>query len=381
MYFEQLNINVKNTTKTKENVAFEIESMEGSKVFLLAFDQRLTYIRTGNEITFEEVATSLSAYDGDNIIYTDKMNNWTQCSLEELMQIKIGRQNTAVQSGVESSDIDDEESENLDESDEAFSNLEQEITQIEELQRENLNEVFIFDNLLVEDEERIIKKYKVPDSITTWEISAFAMNEKYGMAIAKPKQLTVKNEFFMVMKLPYSVRYEEILKVDVLVFNYVELKKNLNVSVKFINRNNKHFEFVSFKNGRPEFNKNNYELQTVNVPASNIKKVVFYIRVVAPENEKIISKNIQLNVKAMGKINGHTSGRIYKDSLESKLLVQPFGFKKYKDFTFNLYKSNDANLLRSFGVDGSVKLSNIRTSIISDYLTLSLEDSINHKYV
>ncbi|KAG9348450.1 hypothetical protein JZ751_002185 [Albula glossodonta] len=70
----------------------------------------------------------------------------------------------------------------------------------------------------------------VPDSITTWDIQAIAISKKRGFCIAEPEQLKVFQDFFVSLKLPYSVKRNEQLEVKAVVYNY--RAETLQVTVK-----------------------------------------------------------------------------------------------------------------------------------------------------
>ncbi|KAJ8280122.1 hypothetical protein GJAV_G00050780 [Gymnothorax javanicus] len=66
----------------------------------------------------------------------------------------------------------------------------------------------------------IRRKDVLPDSITTWEVQAIGMSQKNGFCVAEPQQLKVFQDFFVSLKLPYSVKKNEQLEVKAVVYNY-----------------------------------------------------------------------------------------------------------------------------------------------------------------
>ena len=71
---------------------------------------------------------------------------------------------------------------------------------------------------------------KVPDTITSWIASAFALSNSSGLGISKPTSLKVFQPFFVSLTLPYSVIRGEDVSITVTVFNYES--KCLTVSLK-----------------------------------------------------------------------------------------------------------------------------------------------------
>ncbi|XP_067419140.1 complement C4-A-like [Emydura macquarii macquarii] len=79
-------------------------------------------------------------------------------------------------------------------------------------------------------QQRITKV--VPDSITTWEIQAISVSPQKGFCITDPKTFKVFKDFFVSVRLPYSVKRYEQLEVKAVVYNY--LSEDLQVTVKMV---------------------------------------------------------------------------------------------------------------------------------------------------
>ncbi|TSK49678.1 Complement C4-B [Bagarius yarrelli] len=71
-----------------------------------------------------------------------------------------------------------------------------------------------------------------PDSITTWEVQAVAISPTKGFCIAEPKPLKVFQDFFISVKLPYSVKRNEQLEVKAVVFNYKQQRLQVTVKIE-----------------------------------------------------------------------------------------------------------------------------------------------------
>lgn len=64
---------------------------------------------------------------------------------------------------------------------------------------------------------------KVPDTITSWVITGFTMNEVYGLGLTKsPSTLKVFQPFFISLNLPYSIKRGEAVAIQIVVFNYMD---------------------------------------------------------------------------------------------------------------------------------------------------------------
>ncbi|XP_078091174.1 venom factor-like [Mustelus asterias] len=60
------------------------------------------------------------------------------------------------------------------------------------------------------------------DSITTWEIQAVSVSPQKGICVAQPYELTVKKDFFIDLRLPYSVVRNEQVEIRAILYNYDE---------------------------------------------------------------------------------------------------------------------------------------------------------------
>ncbi|KAK3780502.1 hypothetical protein RRG08_012458, partial [Elysia crispata] len=80
----------------------------------------------------------------------------------------------------------------------------------------------------------------IPDTITSWVVSAFATNQVSGFGIAPTQaKLTVFKSFFVSLNLPYSVTRGEQLALQANVFNYLQqnvtVRVTLAMSADFLN--------------------------------------------------------------------------------------------------------------------------------------------------
>ena len=74
---------------------------------------------------------------------------------------------------------------------------------------------------------------RVPDSVTTFDFTAVAMNNIYGIAITdEPKRLKVFKNFFIQMTLPYNCKRTEVVILDINVFSYLDVDQTVTLSVR-----------------------------------------------------------------------------------------------------------------------------------------------------
>ena len=83
---------------------------------------------------------------------------------------------------------------------------------------------------------------KVPDTITSWFITGFALSAENGLGLTeRAEKLKVFKPFFIVLDLPYSIKSGEIVAVSIIVFNYLNADQTADVIL--YNAKNE-FEFV-----------------------------------------------------------------------------------------------------------------------------------------
>ncbi|XP_053318597.1 venom factor-like [Spea bombifrons] len=72
----------------------------------------------------------------------------------------------------------------------------------------------------------------LPDSITTWEFLAISMSPTSGICVAQSLNVTVRKDFFIDLRLPYSVVRNEQVEIRVVLYSYV--KQEVEVLVDLI---------------------------------------------------------------------------------------------------------------------------------------------------
>merc|ERR1719234_868499 len=82
------------------------------------------------------------------------------------------------------------------------------------------------------DNREIEKKLTAPDTITTWNAEAFCTNSEVGLGVAKPSELLVSQDFFVQLRLPYSVKRGEQFLLNVTVFNRIDADLPIQVTIQ-----------------------------------------------------------------------------------------------------------------------------------------------------
>lgn len=301
---------------------------------LLGIDEALTYLRTGNDIDKSQVAKDLLQFGHtdylftrdntklveNSFVYVQSFKNMHACTDEELEFLNQGeifiddRFGGSNEAEPDYGSIPD--SPNGNDDDDAHI-------------RKDFREVFIFDSLKVGADGKSAFPSKLPDTITTWLISGFSMNNHHGFALAEPQQLIAIQTLFIKLHLPYSIKFGEVLKVDVTVFNYIKSRNPIKVDVTMIATDDveQQFELMEVTGCKTQSISEDEQTKSVSVEQNSAKSTFFYIRALK-------SGQIKILVKARS-----PKGR---DAVEKVLLVEHEGTPYYETQSVEMdLKDND----------------------------------------
>ncbi|BFZ19730.1 hypothetical protein BsWGS_22767 [Bradybaena similaris] len=95
--------------------------------------------------------------------------------------------------------------------------------------RKNFPETWLWGSSQTDEAGRLRQPVTLPDTITTWLVSAFAVSDE-GLAVGSgPFELAAFQVFFLTMNLPYSIKRGEVFVLRVTVFNYKNQGVNADV--------------------------------------------------------------------------------------------------------------------------------------------------------
>jgi CD109 antigen len=207
---------------------------------------------------------------------------------------------------------------------------------------------------------------KVPDTITSWIITGFAVDPVFGLGLTKQSlKLNVFQPFFVTTNLPYSIKRGEVVSIPVLVFNYMDGDQEAEVTLF---NSDGEFEFTEVNEEENQVNRprRSIELQrkrTVLVKAQSGVTVSFMIRPL---------KVGHITIKVTGATN------VAGDGIERQLIVEPEGVTQYMnkavlvDLRINpQFKTNISIEIPKNAVPDSTK---IEASAIGDILGPSIEN-------
>uniref|UniRef100_A0A4D5R9R7 TEP1-F n=1 Tax=Scolopendra viridis TaxID=118503 RepID=A0A4D5R9R7_SCOVI len=180
--------------------------------------------------------------------------------------------------------------------------------------RQYFPETFLWMNTTSNDEGIFNIQTTAPDTITSYFINAFAIDNENGLGLSDhPAKMQIFRPFFVTMNLPYSVVRGETLSLQALVFNY--MKEDLEAEVTLSNEDGS-FTFADLENEiDDEDNSKQKQLtKTVKIKSGDGASVFFYI---VPKKLGYI--DLKMTAKSV----------VAADALLRKLLVKAEGIPVY----------------------------------------------------
>ncbi|XP_059619137.1 CD109 antigen-like isoform X4 [Phlebotomus argentipes] len=229
--------------------------------------------------------------------------------------------------------------------------------------RKEFPETWIWDDL--EDngyEGKTTLRKKVPDTITSWVITGFAIDPITGFGMTQnPRTLKVFQPFFVSTNLPYSVKRGEVVSIPIVVFNYMESDVQAEVTLDNVNQEFDFTEVTNDVNPNPKLEL--YRKKRVTVPANGGKALSF---MVTPKKVG----HITIKVTATSAVAG--------DGVERLLLVEPEGVPQYmsKSVFVDLNKEPNAVANLPFEVPKNAVPDSVHVevSVLGDLLGSTIEN-------
>lgn len=319
------------TAKPGARLKLEVSSSPNSYVALLGVDKSVTLLGSGNDIDKSRVVSDMNGYNayenfGELKITgnDDRYLDFGESNAFILTNALEGEKSCLIDARVEGEEYNsNEEGEDIEETGDQHNPN-------NPYKRKNFPETWIFYDFELDNSGKKILNEKVPDTITSFVVSGFAVNKETGLGVAIQKKVTVTQEFFLNLFLPYSIRFGEVLKVDVTVFNYISKgKKTVQATVKMLASED--YQFVTATASGGVCNVKDIEggdqSKTISVPYGNGAATYFLIRA-------LITGRIKLKVKASTGTLG--------DQVEKYMLVEHEGLthSENKPFLIDLRKKN-----------------------------------------
>lgn len=221
--------------------------------------------------------------------------------------------------------------------------------------RRLISDTWLFETFKTDNKGQLTLYRTVPDTITTWVVAGVSLNDIAGLTFADHQLVTVTQQFFIKTNLPYSIRYGEILKVDVVIVSQSLTNSEVEV-VLTRNDEQEDFEFIEKISTCSFLSRNNItQTERVKILSNNSAvSVSFLIRLLKTGNVKLRFKASVVNSSII-------------DEVEETLIVENDTSTKYinKAHFIDLRKRNNSakgfNLLiseeaiwKSIWIEGAV---------------------------
>ncbi|XP_035230525.1 CD109 antigen-like, partial [Stegodyphus dumicola] len=333
--------NVKETQPGR-SINIRLQSSPNVLVGILGVDQGTLKLKSGNDITQAEVVEDLETYDGGQLTkyrppwYRRRKKrslSWPGSKSAGFIFADSGA--VIMTNGLlPNSGDEDLFRENVIRIDENINNTpiqppaelpEAVVPEGRLVIRKLYPETWLWINITTGSDGTASVSHSVPDFLSTYIITAFAVHSSDGLGIAtSPSPITVYRPFFITMSLPYVVLKGEELAIQVVVFNYNN--KAIQAEVTMENRK-REFQFIVAGKDDINFAQQDRRTKYVTIPASDGVPVSFLI---VPEKVGYI----EIKVTA--------SSSLAVDSITKALLVQPEGSTQYfnKAFLIDLRNPN-----------------------------------------
>ncbi|KAM7352027.1 thioester-containing protein 1 allele S1-like [Cochliomyia hominivorax] len=211
--------------------------------------------------------------------------------------------------------------------------------------RTKFPETWIFENYIINNTDTAIT-LNIPETITTWRITAFSNNGKTGFGIVDgPTDITTILPFFITFDLPHSVKRDEIVIISVKVFNYHNQSLDTRITMF-----NDHSQF-HFMEHLPQYSLSPQQPKRMTIEANRSKTMKFPIK---PSE----LGEIEIRVAA--------NNSLFTDGIIKKLSVIPEGITKYQNKAIFINTADD--------VGNSTLILDIPQDIVrdSEYITLAV---------
>ncbi|KAJ6649478.1 CD109 antigen [Pseudolycoriella hygida] len=334
-----------NQTEPGQEFDLKITTSPDSFVGLLAVDQSVLLLRSGNDISVERVKTELQSFNNvrrpntnyhQRYLWSHHISTIKEADMFVLSNIEDFIPTPAPEIYYYSEGLhQDSDYHRVVHVQSAYAGSAAQFPISSPIEiRKDFPETWIWDGIKVESGEQLFKK-KAPDTITSWVISAFSFNANKGLGLTKePTKVTTFKKFFVSVSLPYSVKRGETLSVPVTVFNYLD--KAINAEVTFFNDDND-FEFIDLNGEANEIvNADQLRHRSIVIKSNDASGLFFLIRPL---------KIGQITIKVT--VNGGVAG----DGIQRILLVTPEGVPQYVNKALLLSKPTAGEIAHEFIVE------------------------------
>ncbi|XP_037884017.1 CD109 antigen-like isoform X1 [Glossina fuscipes] len=351
--------------KPGQDVSLEIKADPNSYIGLLGVDQSMLLLKSGNDLEFDAVLKNLHSLKPvdkhyQNSIYTypgERSGLVVMTNAHFPYESRLRKGDSHYELEEELSESEDDDAEGVDEVDSSCVKCEfvpQAASNVNI--RINFREIWLWSALNFSNDNMTSATVtkSIPDTITSWVITAFAVNEKTGLGMTeKPFKINVFQPFFIDVNLPYSVKRGEVIAIPVIIFNYMD--KTLDAEITMDNTD-KEYDFTEVSNEIEEsILSTQKRMKRVSVPPNSGESVSFMIR-------PAVVADIELKISAASQLAG--------DAIHKKLKVEAEGVTQYENqaLFLNLEEPHKASLEVDIPPEAVKDSEYVEFSVVGDLL-------------
>ncbi|XP_041450764.1 CD109 antigen isoform X1 [Drosophila obscura] len=328
--------------KPGEEVQLRVKTDADSFVGLLGVDQSVLLLKSGNDLSRDEIFNSLSKYQtatpwqrgyGRYPGETSGLVTLTNANYPyNTAPVSVEHSDSYMTDNIEY-DVEEQVDDDIDTVDGPT-----EAKKLPDQVRKNFADLWIWQTQTTgngsTDADGFTLAKKIPDTITSWVVTGFSLNPSTGIALTKrPSKIRVFQPFFVSTNLPYSVKRGEVIAIPVIVFNYLD--KTLDAEVAMDNAD-KEYEFTEATNEVQELASDEVRrVKRVTIPANSGRSVSFMIR---PKRVGATT----LKISATSPIAG--------DTIHQKLKVEPEGVTQFVNRALFINLKDQAELSEALAV-------------------------------
>lgn len=162
----------------------------------------------------------------------------------------------------------------------------------------SLPETWFFKSYTTGFNGKIDLQETVPLTLTSYIISGFSINPELGFGLAEPKQLGAFQDFFLEISLPSSAFVNDVIKVEVYVFNYLTTFAIRKTIIKL--QKNENFDVLTPDSERScKMARTNNHRSEIAVEVNGASKTHFFIR---PKKAGILKVTATVELDGLGEV-------------------------------------------------------------------------------
>ncbi|KAH8358295.1 hypothetical protein KR084_011835 [Drosophila pseudotakahashii] len=251
-----------------KEVNLSVKSDPHSFVGLLAVDQSVLLLRSGNDLSHERIIDNLSNFASNGLVTLTNAHINDESAVSYSGTCGVNSLSTGKADNSPKSDKESLISK-------AVLSTKPEFTAPPI--RQEFPETWLFENITDVGPNGAVLSRKIPDTMTSWVITGFSLNPISGFAMTKnPSRIRVFRPFFISTNLPYSVKRGEIIAIPVVVFNYMDTQVEASV---WLDNSDQEYDFSEVITAKQAGDvQQTRRSKRLTIPARNGRSLSFMIR-------------------------------------------------------------------------------------------------------